>query len=338
MEPNQLNEVLKEQEHREISYSGVAIKVLSILGGIFASLTLLIFIFLAGAYDSEVALIILGIILMAGAIIGDREFKNIILDTFCISLYVAGFALLIFGLSKTILSSDDSIYLGCMILSLLTLFFTNNYILVFLATITFNASLLFFIQDGKMPEGIIFIILFMGSTLVKLNFSEAKIITKNEKYNRLFHPVQMGFFFSFACGLVFLLFHISMVSPYFTWMLSAFIWLGITYLISKILTLFGVEERKTKVLVYACCTLILLPTIYAPFISGGILLLLLSFYFNYKTEFVLSILVLTYIICQYYYDLQFTLLQKSGILFFTGILFLIFWFVFHKMMKKDETL
>ncbi|WP_417936263.1 DUF4401 domain-containing protein [Flagellimonas ochracea] len=73
-----------------------------------------------------------------------------------------------------------------------------------------------------------------------------------------------------------------------------------------------------------------MPTLFAPGISGSLLIVLLCFKVNYKTGFIIGIISLIYSIGQYYYDLSFTLLTKSIILFLSGVLLLVFYMVFNK--------
>ncbi len=320
----------------KIAYSGIAIKILSILGGIFAGLAFLGFLFLSGAFDSEISLVILGIVLMAVSIIGDKKIENTIVDTCCIALYVIGFSSFIIGLSEICSMSYNAITSVCIALSVLSILITNNYIICLLAVLTANACLLLLFQSCISPESIIIVIANTGAMLVWVSFSEAKIISENLKFNKLFKPVRTGFFISFATGLIYLVVApLWETSYHYLWILSLLIWPAIIYIISLILKLFEVKEKKKRILVYSCCGLILAPTLFAPFLSGCILLLLLSFYFNYKTEIALSIALLAYIICQYYYNLQLSLLVKSGILFFSGLVFLLFWLGFYQTIKKD---
>src|SRR5690606_13137026 len=98
---------------------------------------------------------------------------------------------------------------------------------------------------------------------------------------------------------------------------------------------FGVAGRK-KVLTLVLCLFTLLPTLYAPSISGALLIVLLSFLVNYRTGFAIGIIALIYFVVQYYYDLNLSLLTKSIILFSSGTVFLVFYFFFTKMTKDNE--
>jgi len=79
-----------------------------------------------------------------------------------------------------------------------------------------------------------------------------------------------------------------------------------------------------------------LPTAFSPVILGILLIILLSFLVNYKLGLSVGILTFIYFICQYYYDLNYTLLTKSILLFSSGILFLIFYIFIHKYLGSNE--
>ena len=57
---------------------------------------------------------------------------------------------------------------------------------------------------------------------------------------------------------------------------------------------------------------------------------------NYKTGLVIGIISFIYFISQYYYDLNFTLLTKSIILFSSGIVFILFYLFTNKKLNTNE--
>ena len=110
----------------------------------------------------------------------------------------------------------------------------------------------------------------------------------------------------------------------------------IMYMVSKIVAIVNITDTQTKTAVYMVATLIVLPTTLAPAIAGAMLLLLVSFMVNFKTGLVLGIVSLIYFIAQYYYDLNFTLLTKSIVLFSSGILFIALYLLTHKRLTSNE--
>ena len=98
--------------------------------------------------------------------------------------------------------------------------------------------------------------------------------------------------------------------------------------IYKIMDGLDIGESK-NVLVMALATIIFLPTIFSPFISGAILILILNYHIGHRTGIAIGVIALIYSVSQYYYDLNLTLLQKSGVLVLSGVLFLLAYFVFY---------
>lgn len=72
------------------------------------------------------------------------------------------------------------------------------------------------------------------------------------------------------------------------------------------------------------------------YLCGSLLLILLCFHYTYKKEFAASILLFIFTVSKFYYDLNLTLLTKSMLLFFTGIVFIIAWYLFTQKGKRHE--
>lgn len=71
-------------------------------------------------------------------------------------------------------------------------------------------------------------------------------------------------------------------------------------------------------------------------IWAALLVIFVGFYTGHRTALVAGILLLIYAVGQYYYNLNFTLLIKSYMMFGTGILFLAAWFIFKKKLKQKH--
>jgi len=118
------------------------------------------------------------------------------------------------------------------------------------------------------------------------------------------------------------------------WLSSLVIISAIIYLVFILFNVLNITKIQHKILICTLTVLALLPTAFSPAISGAILIMLLSFFVNYKTGFVLSIAAFIYFISQYYYDLSFTLLTKSILLFASGVLFIVLYLFTHKKLSK----
>lgn len=323
-----------EQQQNSPS-SNLAIQIVSIIGGLLAAICLIFFLALTDIVRSESALSIVGICSIVAAIVGNRIINQLFLDTSITAFYVAGCVALCFALAR----SHWNVQLICLIfilIAVLTFLFSKGVFFPFLSVLIFNVALTWlFMESVKKIETSQVVVLLMGATFLALSFFEARCVGSMPAMKRLFRPLHTGFFLSSACGLVWLS-GIGYTFDKTVGILSPFIWIGIVLMLRHVMRVMEVKKTRTKVSVYAVCFVMLLPTIFAPSLSGALLLLLICFSYGYKAEMVVSLLLFMYMIVKYYYDLQLTLLAKSGILFFTGIALLIIWYFFTKHTTRHE--
>lgn len=327
--------ILSECGEKEGKNSSVVIKILSIFGGLLATLAFVVFLFILGIYDSEWVMLFLGIALAAVAVIIDRTYNSFILDTFSVCFYMLGVILFALGLA-TLEVNENQVALLVILMALGGLAITQNYVISFISIITIGAAILFLIMSYHIPNAIHGYLLFYTLLLSYCFLNEAKLLTSSRKLTQLNGPLRIGLVFCLLFGLVAIgKSGLAPISGNYLW-ISSGVSIGlILYLAAMLLKRFGIEGKK-KVLMLSLCVFTLLPTLFAPAISGALLIVLLSFWVNYKTGFVIGIIALIYFVIQYYYDLSLTLLTKSIILFSSGVVFLIFYFFFTKMTKTDE--
>ena len=316
--------------------ASLAIKILSILGGLLAMLAFLAFLFVAGLYNSEIGMVAVGGSCIASAIAINKIYHKIILDTFSISIYITGFVLLAIGLSEMGVD-ENSIAMSIGLIALSALVITQNYIVSFVSILILNGSFLFLLLNTEVYDLIHVYIAITSFLLTYVFLNEAKIISATKKLAQLYYPIRIGLLISFIIGL-------SIVgkkgglplSQNYIWISSiVFISIGM-YVVSVICKINGITAVKTKGMLYVFSFLILLSTLFSPAISGAMLLVLLCFLVNYKTGFVIGILALVYFVSQYYYDLNFTLLTKSLLLLVSGVLFLACYLFTTKMLGNNE--
>lgn len=121
--------------------ANLAIKILSIFGGLLATVAFLLFLGLAGLYDTEFGFIIIGSVLIVAAIALNKKYDQLIIDTFSISSYVSGMALLALGLAALEVEQNlINILIGMIAFS--SLMITQNYILSFISILTISGSIL----------------------------------------------------------------------------------------------------------------------------------------------------------------------------------------------------
>ena len=328
--------IFNEYKNQKENKSSLAIKVLSIFGGFLATLAFLGFLAIVGLYDSEFGLLIFGIGFIISAIWLNKEFDKLIIDTFSISIYVIGFALFAFGLSEMKVDENTISILICVI-ALCSLFITQNYILSFISVLAISGSFLTLIISNDLYDLIHLYIAVFTLLLTYLFLNEAKIISLNRKLSKLYNPIRIGLVISLLFGLIIIgKRHLIPISENHIWLSSIVMIFVIIYLVYTISKINEIESLKGKLLIYSLSCLILISTMYSPAISGAIIIILLSFLVNYKTGLVIGTISFIYFISQYYYDLNFTLLIKSIILFSSGIVFLLFYLFTTKKLNTNE--
>lgn len=167
------------------------------------------------------------------------------------------------------------------------------------------------------------------------NLYERDILTGlKENLVSKYTPFHSGLFVSCICLLAGLSVNYGIPAPY--WLLSIFIWIGILLIIQRIMPVMEVTNPVSQIGICILCILICLPTMFAPYLSGSLLLILICFHYGYKAECAAALLLFIYAVSKYYYDLNLSLLVKSITLFFTGIIFMIAWYYFTQKRTKHE--
>ena len=311
----------------------LSIKILSVFGGVLASLAFLAFFSITGLYDSNIGLLVFGITCIVGAILISKVFDKIIIDTISISFFIVGFILLFIGLKIT----NNLIYVIFIAIAFSSLMIVRNYILSFVSILIINGSILALIIFN---EGYNLIHLYVSCLTLIVSYwflKEAKIITTNKVLSKLYNPIRIGLIFSFISGMTFLgKKGMLPMSPGYIWLSSGVIIPAIMYLISVLFDILNITKIRHKTVIYIFTVLTLLPTAFSPAIPGAVLIILLSFLVNHKTGLALGIIAFIYFISQYYYDLNFTLLTKSILLFSSGVLFIILYLFTRKKSTANE--
>lgn len=316
------------------SSSSLTVRILSIVGGLLAALCLILFLVLSPIIRSEEALTVIGIGAIVVAIVGNRTINQLFFDTSLTAFYVAGCVALCFALNR----SHINVQLICflfMFIGTFTFVCSKGVFFPFLSVLLFNtASTWAIIETIQEIEVSQVMVGWMGIVFLALNLFEAELVTRISALKRLFRPLHSGFFLSFVCGLIWM----SSMGDTFdkpVAILSVLIWIGIVLMLQRVMKVIKVKP-VIKVLVYVGCFMLLIPTILAPSLSGALLLLLICFGYGYKVEVGASLILLIYTIGKYYYDLQLTLLAKSGTLFLTGVVLLLSYYYFTKHAKIHE--
>lgn len=327
--------VMAEFRQMNANRSGIAIKVLTILGGVLATLAFLGCLVVAGFYNSGMALTTLGIFSIAGALVLNKVTDKLIFDTAAVTFFTAGIFLLSFGLGDLRIN-DNVICIVLIVIALGTLFIIQNYILAFIAVLVANGAFIALLMNNRSYNLLYVFVALLIVGILWIVLKEAVWVTRSRKTNRLYDPIRTGLICSLLGALVFIGNHRLMPLSFNYSLVSALAAItAISYITPDILDVLQVEDARTRKMLYGAVVVVLLPTVLAPAITGSVFVLLVCYWINYKTGVVLGIVGLVYFIAQYYYDLEVTLLTKSILLMASGILFLLFYWFIHKKPGQD---
>lgn len=314
--------------------NNLTIHVVSIIGGILTAVFLLGFLALSSIIDSQESSLIAGCVLMITTLTISRLVIKPFLDAMNITLYIAGCVLLAFGISENV-----NILFGVLIaVSILTFILSKGFILPFLSVILFNISLfgeIAHLSSSWYPLQIAVVPIVAAFLLT--NLYERRLLNrlKEGNFSSKYRPFHAGLFISSIFTLS------GTSSTYLTsgmneWIISVFLWMGILLMVHKIMRVMEVENPASKTGIYLLSVVICLPTLFAPYVSGSLLLILICFHYSYKAECGAALLLFVYSISKYYYDLNITLLVKSLTLFFIGIALITAWYFFTQKRTNNE--
>ena len=327
--------ILEAYNKNEKLGSSLMIKILSVIGGLFATSAFSSFLALAGIYESEFGMVFTGAILVLASVLLNKKSEHIITDTFSVTSYIVGLSLFLFGMSWL---GETSLAILALLVGFSTLYLTQHYILSFIATLVISASLFFNLIILNESYSVIHIY----NTLIAIAMSfvflfESNIITRSKKLSKLYNPVRIGLIISFLFGLgVLRTRYLFDYEINYTWFYSVVLFVILILIVNKILNKLEVTAQRIQIFAYLISASIFVLTAFSPSILGAVLLILLSFYVNYRTGFILGLITLIFSVFQYYYDLNFTLLTKSILLICSGVLFLALYFLISKNKKNEE--
>jgi len=302
-------------------YTNLPIKLLSIFGGFLATLFFMGFLFATGLYNSNAAMLVFGVAFLVGSEVLHRLRHDLLLSSVSVTTNITGYFLL--GMSVSELTNDITLALILEAVAAVFIVVSEGSVLVFLAVLVLGGSLMSLPYIFKIPDLMHVLVGLVAAILTYMSLHEAKLITINRKLNKLYGPLRMGLVFVLT-GSIILLSHQNFDTDRlnYTWISTILLVAALLVMLHRIMLANHVTSKQTQLIVYACCVVILAPTFYTPSIAGSLLIVLSSFYIGHRVSFIVGLLALGYFIILYYYNLAFTLLQKSGILILTGCLFL----------------
>ncbi|NAY91696.1 DUF4401 domain-containing protein [Muricauda sp. JGD-17] len=239
--------VFTEYQKRRDNKANLAIKILSIFGGLLSSLGFLGFLMILGIYNSTTGMFVVGLGFIIGAIMMTNRFEKLIIDTFGVSCYILGFSLFVVALFSFDFREDD-VLLMVIVLALITLFLVKNYVLSFISMLTVGVCFILLIISNDVYEVIhVYTVLYaVGLTFFVLE--EGSLMAFAPRMLQLYDPLRIGFIFSFLFGLL-ALGKEGLIPVYngTLWISSLVIILLTLYMIRSVLLDFGETQKKGNI-------------------------------------------------------------------------------------------
>ena len=317
-------------------HNNLTIQAVSIIGGILTAIFFLGFLALARILRSDTSCLIAGSILILTTLTISRIVIRSFLDAMNITLYIAGCVLVGFGMNENI----NILLTSLMGISILTFLLSRGFILPFLSVILFNISLfgeIAHVFSSFYPLQIAVVPIL--AAFLFTNLFEIKLFERTGNYYSKYRAFHAGLFISSIVSLGGLSISYLILETN-NWLvfciLSVCIWIGLLMMVQRIMEVMKVNNPVNQVAIYILCIVICLPTVFAPYLSGSLLLILVCFHYGYKAECAASLLLFIYAVSKYYYDLNLSLLTKSITLFFIGVALITAWYFFTQKRTRHE--
>ena len=308
-----------------LALSNLPVKVISIFGGFLAAVFFTGFLMMAGAWQSSSALCFMGLLFIAGAVVVVEQDTSTFLSALAVSFLLIGFGLFGAGLGM----ACESVSLPFIVLMLLSaglMFATTHGLVLFLLSLIFMGSALSLVIEANAFAVLHIFVAIHALLLIGWTLGESRLITTNARLNKAYRPLRIGLVVGFAALMAMMaslgiakLYDIQIPYPWVSGIV-----LMLATLIFCLNTLQGLQRTTgSGSHWYLLMPLLMLPLIPAPAVLGSFLLILLGFYSRHWPSLVVGIAAFCYALFIFYYDLQLSLLEKSGMLLLSGGWFLI---------------
>lgn len=333
---NQMN-IADEIKKFEQQNASLLIKTLTILGAFLGSTFMVASITTMFRLNSNPYLFFsFGLLLVIVSAVSSRFKKTLIFETSFVAILLWGSFLVSVSLNQ--LKLDENLICVYFLLNgIFILIVSKNSYQILISLLMIAGSFLWLIkmhQYSWLFHGYTILIVF---ALVQLFLNEAKFLSSKHFLATIYYPLISGLMIVLLISLGLVSSKLEMFFPVsYNWISSIAPSLAILFFLKNVLNKLEITETNNLAFVYTFCVILLAVTALSPGISGSILVLLLCFYGNYKTGVAVALLSLLYFVIMFYYDLDFSLLTKSEILFGSGLLFGGMYFLSAKKLATDE--
>lgn len=312
----------------EENKTSILIQVLIFVGALLTASFFLVFLGIGGLFDSESAMIFLGLLITAASLaIPYLAAQNTNAEPFGMALMMIGTTLFSAGFLGS-LSQFQSFFWVALFLALFISIVAASHLQKFAAIVCFNLCAYCLIWDFKIQIAFNFLIL-LNATIVTLAWlKETSVLSAYPQLGQWYAAIMNACSISMIgllCGSVNLSAHYysygeEVISSSYWWVSALLLIVLVLWALNETLDLVGNKAKKIPILIGTGIALLFL--IKAPGIIGGILILFLGIYAGYHLLIGQGILAVFFFTVLFYYNLNTTLLFKSILMISAGVLFI----------------
>lgn len=322
-----IEEFEKDYKRHTNKKAPVLIQVLMFIGALFGALFFLGFLALAGLFDSELVVLILGIVIAAvGIIIPYKSKQEAMIEPVGMAFLIVGASLFAIGFNMYGNDSFTAFLVISLFIALFVIVIAGSHLQKIAAVLCANLCLYSLIWDMHWLIGFNFLVLCNAMIITVAWLKEPAILAEQPSWGQWYPAILNG------CSMAMLAVLMGSVNIYqdYYWegaeMNTSYWWLSSILLVSLVVwtfyeTLNQLAIKKSKVAIVLGIGLALLILVTAPGIIAGILLLLLGIYASYYLFAIQGIIAVFFFTVMFYYNLETTLLLKSVLMISAGVIF-----------------
>lgn len=312
----------------EENKTSILIQVLIFIGALLTASFFLVFLGIGGLFDSESALLALGVVITFASIgIPYAASQNTNVEPFAMALMIIGTSLFSAGFVGRF--SDFQPFLwASLFLSFFISIVAGSHLQKFAAIACFNLCAYWLIWDFKFSIAFNFLILINAAIVTVAWLKETNVLSTYPKLGQWYTAIINACSISMLGLLVgsvnlsdnYYGYEDQVVSASYWWISALLLIALVLWALNETLDLVGETAKKIPILLGTGLALLFL--VKAPGIVGGILLLFLGVYAGYNLLIGQGILAIFFFTVLFYYNMNTTLLFKSILMLSAGLLFL----------------
>lgn len=309
--------------------TSTSVTILQSVGGLLGSLAFLALMYVLKIYEHPYLVFGLGVLFTAISLLQGHWLKKPLPDTIGIFLYIIGCFLAMMGAVRFEWNNNLIISLMATI-SFISIASTQNKLIAFTAVVFFIGSLIAFTAENQWDNGIHAIANVSMVLSFLLFMQEPQLLHRRNRFSETGSSMGVaGALAGLAIYQYISLSHFLHFDERFVWTSSLASWAICVWIARKL----SQQHLRTTIL---AGLFLATPSFFAPAIVGALAIILMGFAYRKKLLLLLGIISFIQFNSQFYYDLTFTLLQKSVMMMVTGALFLAAYFIFKKHLSKNE--